>query len=193
MTLTLRHIDAFQGLVLDSDTFDDELVVVGSRVGCIGTDAEMLEVVVRMVDAGHRVKVFEDQPRRVVPSVGVGLPRSAEALAASAYVLRRAARAAQPLPGGGLLRQRARRTAAAIDTRAASALRARQVPDRWVRRQLTPTPLDRRPSLRSDRYLAAVGSDGCELVGWPIACISRDGVRTCDGIEHRLDVIVVAR
>ena len=61
---------AFLGVLLSSREFDLEHVHVGARVGFVGTDSATVDLVGRAVDAGHRVKVFEDHPRAVVPTIG---------------------------------------------------------------------------------------------------------------------------
>jgi hypothetical protein len=47
--------------------------------------------------------------------------------------------------------------------------------------------------VHSDEYYRAIDSGSCLFVSWPIARITALGVRTCDGLEHRVDAIVVAR
>jgi cation diffusion facilitator CzcD-associated flavoprotein CzcO len=67
------------------------------------------------------------------------------------------------------------------------------VRDPWLRQRLTP---NHRPGckrlLTSSDYYRALQDPGCELITWPIATLSRDGIRTSDGIEHAVDCIVFA-
>lgn|GEM_PF-2653042 len=65
-----------------------------------------------------------------------------------------------------------------------------QVRDSWMRRQLTP---DSATVVRShSRYYRALQQPNCKLVTWPIATLAPLGIRTVDGIEHRVDCIVFA-
>lgn len=163
----------------------------GEVVGCLGTDEAMLDVVSDLVAAGHRTKVFDDRPRQLLPRLTPGVARRAEALSLAA-VAAGASRSFVSHVGAGWIAGPLTSLRAELEDRSAAALRRRQVPDRWTRRQLTPLPFDRRPPVRHDRYLAAFASSCCELVSWPVASVCSTGLRTCDGIEHRLDVLVVA-
>lgn len=69
------------------------------------------------------------------------------------------------------------------------------IPERWMRRQLTPsrTGADGSvPVLASDRYYPALLQAHCKLLTWPVDRLSRHGVRSVEGIEHHCDLIVVA-
>ncbi|NKY89166.1 hypothetical protein [Nocardia veterana] len=65
-----------------------------------------------------------------------------------------------------------------------------QVRDPWVRRQLTPE--DESGIRRHNHYYRALQRPNCHLVTWPIATLAPLGIRTADGIEHRVDCIVFA-
>ncbi|MFE3256224.1 hypothetical protein ACFXPS_10970 [Nocardia sp. NPDC059091] len=88
--------------------------------------------------------------------------------------------------GLGVLRwcaQQALRRAAAANLRA-------QVGDSWERRQLTP---DRPAAVRvHSRYYRALRQRNCRLISWPIARLAPLGIRTVDGVEHRVDCIIYA-
>jgi hypothetical protein len=60
-----------------------------------------------------------------------------------------------------------------------------------MRRQLTPDDQSPAPFARSDSYYPALRRANCELVTWPIATLSEVGVRTVDGIEHHVEVILL--
>ncbi|MFI1915322.1 hypothetical protein [Nocardia sp. NPDC020380] len=65
-----------------------------------------------------------------------------------------------------------------------------QVGDSWRRRQLTP---DTAAGLRlHSHYYRALRQPNCRLVTWPIARLAPLGIRTVDGIEHRVDCIIYA-
>lgn len=46
--------------------------------------------------------------------------------------------------------------------------------------------------LLSSDYYPALQRPNCKLIDWPIATLSPAGIRTSDGVEHRLDAIVFA-
>lgn len=83
-----------------------------------------------------------------------------------------------PVPPGPL-----RRAAARLHLRLA-------VDDPWLRRQLTPTGGDQPVAVRPG-FLAALGQPNCKLYTWPVYAICEHGVRSAEGVEHRVDVIIV--
>lgn len=188
---TSMDVSPFAAGAISASDLRGDAIGEGDVVGCLGTDAAMLEVVSDLVAAGHRIKVFDDHPRQLLPHLRPGVVRRAETLTLVAAAVGAAGTIAATARLGVVAAPLAcLRTE--LDDRSAAALRRRHVPDRWTRRQLTPLPHDRRPPVRHDRYLAAIASTRCELVTWPVAAVTATGLRTCDGIEHRIDVLVVA-
>lgn len=62
--------------------------------------------------------------------------------------------------------------------------------DREMRRQLT--PLGTRSVAVSNRWYRAMRRPNCELITWPVTAVSASGIRTADGLEHLVDMLVVA-
>ena len=46
--------------------------------------------------------------------------------------------------------------------------------------------------LMTSNYLPALQRDNCKLITWPIVKLTPGGLRTADGIEHKLDAIIFA-
>lgn len=66
------------------------------------------------------------------------------------------------------------------------------VHDAWTRRQLTPhSRFDSRRVTVNPSYYAALQNPRTRLVHWPAYAIVENGVRTADGVEHRVDVVIV--
>lgn len=66
------------------------------------------------------------------------------------------------------------------------------VHDAWTRRQLTPhRRFDSRRVTVSPSYYAALQDPRTRLVHWPAYAIVDQGVRTADGVEHHVDVVIV--
>ncbi|NEW39866.1 NAD(P)/FAD-dependent oxidoreductase [Nocardia cyriacigeorgica] len=65
-----------------------------------------------------------------------------------------------------------------------------QVRDSWLRHRLTPD--DTAGVAVHNSYYRTLRQPHCTLVTWPIARLVPQGVRTVDGIEHRVDTIVYA-
>lgn len=181
----------FGGPVTTAASLDVAGVDPDARVACVGSDQAMLDAVAALVAAGRRVKVFEDRPRLVLPE-GRRVPGRAELLAAAAGPLRVAAACGNRIPTLPPIRRRLAGAPVRAQRLAGSHQRRRLLPDPWMRRQLTPSRHDHRAPLRSDGYYRALASGRAQLVSWPIARLTTDGIRTCDGLEHRIDHLVVA-
>ena len=67
------------------------------------------------------------------------------------------------------------------------------VKDPWTRRLLTPGRFGSRDVTLSRRYYRAIQRPNCSLVSWPVYALTDDGVRTAEGIEHRVDSLVITR
>lgn len=64
------------------------------------------------------------------------------------------------------------------------------VRDAWTRRLLTPGRFGSRDVVVSPSYYRALQQSHCKLVTWPVYAVVADGVRTAEGIEHRVDVLI---
>jgi cation diffusion facilitator CzcD-associated flavoprotein CzcO len=65
------------------------------------------------------------------------------------------------------------------------------ITDPWTRRLLTPRQFGRSDVALSRRYYRALRHPRCTLVAWPVYAITDQGIRTAEGIEHRVDTVVV--
>ena len=65
----------------------------------------------------------------------------------------------------------------------------RTIVDPWVRRQLKPIG-NRRVAVRPG-YYEALRQPHCKLYTWPTYAIVERGIRSAEGIEHRVDVIIL--
>lgn len=205
-----RARDAYHGPTIHCAHWKDQYALGGLHVAVVGGGAALATVVPPVAARARRVTVFQHDPVWILPTPPVPglrlllgrmpagllgtLPGdSARPLPGDPFAPA-AARASRAVPGPGALgrfgldalrwggRQALRRVAAAN-------LRA-QVGDSWVRRQLTP---DQRAAVRvHGRYYRALRRPDCTLVSWPIARLAPHGIRTVDGVEHRVDCIIYA-
>jgi cation diffusion facilitator CzcD-associated flavoprotein CzcO len=67
------------------------------------------------------------------------------------------------------------------------------VKDPWTRRLLRPGRFGARDVTLSRRYYRALQRPNCTLVAWPVYAVTDHGVRTAEGIEHRVDCLVITR
>jgi cation diffusion facilitator CzcD-associated flavoprotein CzcO len=64
------------------------------------------------------------------------------------------------------------------------------VGDPWLRRQLTPFGDQRQVGVRGGSY-AVFEQPGCKVYTWPVYAVVESGIRSAEGIEHRVDAIIV--
>lgn len=188
----LDGIVDFAGRVVGAADVVVSDVEIGQRVACIGVDQATIDAAVSLVEAGHQVKVFEDDPRLVLPRVGLVPFGRASLCARLAGSTRLGLRAVAFVPAPGAVRRHLGRLPSVMEHRAGSLHRRRHLDDRWDRRQVTPSRFDRRTPLRDDSYYRMIDAGSCQLISWPVASVTTSGIRTCDGLEHRADWIVVA-
>lgn len=181
----------FAGDVVTSAGALDGAFGTDEIIACMGTDQSMVDVIVQLVADGRQVKVFEDRPRLVLPHGGSTRLRRATVLVIVAGAIRSRLQSSRRRPMPAALRRRIRRLPSSLERRAGNRHR-RTLNDPWLRRQLAPRKLDHRVPVHSDDYYRALEAPNCRVITWPVARITDSGVRTCDGLEHRVDRIVVA-
>lgn len=184
-------IDTYTGHKIHSARWDHRYVMTGKRVAVIGTGASAVQIVPELVKTAERVKVFQRTPGWVLPRVNLRQPVS---LFAAVPAAQDAARTALFWGHEAMALGLVWNSALTSLVEQAGRLHLRsQVRDPWLRRQLTPNhrPGCKRMLVSSDWY-PALQADNCDLITWPIARLSPDGIRTADGLEHQVDAIVFA-
>lgn len=175
MTATLATapsaaFDTFAGTVARGATTLQPADVRGKRIAVVGDPRRVVRVVPGLAGHASTLKLFQTDGVWVLPIDG-RLGRAIDAIAG-------------PVPP--TLR---RRLVAAV----ATANLRRSVPDGWTRRHLRPQVRPNRSTVvRSSRYYRCLRRRDVTLVGWPIASVVPAGIRTADGIEHHVDIILVA-
>lgn len=161
------RFDDFAGQVLYGDEWRGQ-DFRGRRVAVLATGRDAARVLPGVARTASSVKVFLEDADWVLPV----LPKPAGLLL----------RAGTRLPVVG---SRARRTLARAHLRLS-------VKDAWMRRQLTPDDrFGHHAATRSRGFYRALQDERCKLIRWPVYAVTEHGVRSVEGIEHRVDVIVV--
>lgn len=168
-TAPRAQFGTFAGTVVDAGTFDPD-AVRGKRVAVVGDPRRAVRVVPRLAGLASSLKVFQTEGVWVLPIDG------------------RLGRAIDTIAG---------RVPPALRWRVVAAVAAgnltRSVRDGWTRRHLRPQVSPSATTVvRSSRYYRSLRRGNVALVSWPIASVVPAGIRTADGIEHHLDVILVA-
>ncbi|MFD0365662.1 hypothetical protein ACFQZZ_29860 [Nocardia sp. GCM10030253] len=162
--IELRNAESYTGEQIHCARWDRCRDLSGQRVAVIGEGAAVARVLPGVITRAEHVTVFLDDPIWVLPRPPMPYPRWVDGLA-------------RRVPDYGV------RLAARMNLRF-------QVRDPWVRRQLTPES-SAEVHLHNHFY-GSLQRDNCKLITWPIARLAPLGVRTVDGIEHRVDCIVFA-
>lgn len=161
----------FQGALLYASTMGD-LAVHGQRVALVGTGARAMLLLPQLVEQAQRVTVFQRSARWILPHWPLGKINPLSA-------------APEAFLGRSLLPLWAQRRARAHLRRA--------VPERWMRRQLTPREtIGARPVLISPNWYTLLQHPKVKLITWPIIRACPQGIRSVEGIEHHFDTIILA-
>lgn len=190
----IAGIESFQGHKVHSARWDHGYDFSGKRVAVIGTGASGVQIVPELVKQAAKLKVFQRTPGWVLPKPDFATPDWNKAVfrkvPASQQLVRKALYLAHESVALGIVWSSP--LTRVVEAAAKAHLNA-QVKDPWMRRQLTPDfRIGCKRVLMSSDYYPALQRDNCELITWPIARISEQGIRTAEGIEHRFDCIVFA-
>ncbi|MGK2937820.1 MAG: flavin-containing monooxygenase [Solirubrobacteraceae bacterium] len=193
----IAGLESFEGTTLHTARWDHDLDLFGKRVAVVGTGASAVQLIPSIAPDVAQLTVFQRTPIWCMPKLDAPMPRAvqlalkwvpgakwATRLASQAYVeltFPISAHFATVLP----LAKRGEQLGLAF-------LRD-QVKDPETRDKLTPRyGLGcKRPSF-SNEYLATFNRANVHLETTPIAEITPTGVRTTDGVQHEIDVLVLA-
>ncbi|MCA9679593.1 MAG: NAD(P)/FAD-dependent oxidoreductase [Kofleriaceae bacterium] len=184
--------DDFRGPWFHSARWDHDVDLRGKTVAVIGTGASAIQVVPNIVDDVGRLLVFQRTPPWIVPHTDRPIGAREQALFARLPVTQKLARWSTywQLEWRALAFTRATWMLKAAERLVARHLAA-QVADPALRARLRPTySLGCKRVLISDLYYPALQRPNCELVSDGIAAITPTGIRTVDGQERAVDVIV---
>ncbi|MES1929681.1 monooxygenase [Salinisphaera dokdonensis CL-ES53] len=187
-------IDRFGGKIVHSARWDNDYDFDGKRVAVVGTGASANQIVPKLAKQVDFLKVFQRTPAWILPRLDYEAPdwnkTLFEKLPASQTAFRNALFYAHEAMASGVIWNTP--VTRLLEGLAKAYLR-QQVPDAWVRRQLTPQyRIGCKRLLISNDYYPALMRDNVKLYTWPIDKICEKGIRTAEGIEHQVDCIVFA-
>jgi cation diffusion facilitator CzcD-associated flavoprotein CzcO len=194
----IEGLDDFEGKTIHSARWDHDYDLTGKRVAIIGTGASAVQIVPSIASKVERLDVYQRTPIWVAPKPDPKIPgvvkrlfdRVPLAMRATRWVTSRGTEAVvMTLP---LNYSRMPWLGRAIEARLRFFIR-RQVRDPETREALTPRyGLGcKRPSV-SNHYLKTFNRDNVKLVTDSIDRVTPRGVRTVDGTEREVDVLIMA-
>jgi cation diffusion facilitator CzcD-associated flavoprotein CzcO len=191
-------VDTFTGTVLRSAAWDHSVDLEGKRVAIVGTGASAIQIIPKIAQVAGRLDVYQRTPIWVGPKIDFPTSRLARRLFRRAPAVQEAVRRA--VTNGveaGLVGLVVHHDEYGWITRSAGWLARnvwyRQVRDPDVRRRLTPhyEVGCKRPSV-SNSYLRTFNRKNVELISERIERVTPSGIRTADGREREIDVLVLA-
>ncbi len=191
-------IDEFGGTLMHTALWDHDVALAGKRVAIIGTGATSLQLVPAIANEVDCLTVFQRTPIWVLPKFDMEM-RSVGRRVMARPQLRSAIRAVGTVGTEILMSgmwfgppwlMNALRQMSEVPTRR---WMGSQVDDPVVREKLIPRyGLGcKRPSMSND-YLRTFNRDDVRLVTESIERVTERGVRTIDGIDHEIDVLICA-
>lgn len=184
-------IDAFEGPAFHSARWDASVPLEGKRIGVIGSAASAVQIVPELVDVAARVDLYQRTANWVLPKEDE--PYTADQLAAfrkDPALLDQQRDEYFAVVDAGMTFQNEEMLALTADAGAAA---LEVVEDPVLREKLRPThPYGCKRPLVSNRFYPAFNRENLALVTDPISEITKTGVRTADGTEREVDLIVFA-
>lgn len=190
-----KGMEDFNGPVFHTAEWREDIDLTGKRVAMIGSAASAVQVIPEIIDKVAHLDIYQRTPNWVMPRQSYAYPGWMKGLFAKLPFLARLYRGFYFSflewrfnafkSGDNYVKRFVRRTFNRHMTR--------QIEDPDLRAKLTPDyPVGCKRILISDDYLPAVQRDNASLITEPIDSITANGVRTKDGEERPVDVIILA-
>lgn len=185
-------LDAFEGPAFHSAQWDHTVDLVGRTVAVIGTGASAIQIIPRIQPEVGRLLVLQRSAPYVLPRMDSEYGSRHHRIFRRFPLVQRGERLFWWLFGEFWTRAvLGNRVVDAMFRIAARGLRTAQVKDPALRARLTPDyPMGCKRVLFSSDYYPAVGAPNVRLETVGIDRILPDGIRTADGVEHQVDVLV---
>ncbi|MCE5289562.1 MAG: NAD(P)/FAD-dependent oxidoreductase [Nocardiaceae bacterium] len=190
-------IETFAGKVIHSAKWDDTYELRGRKAALIGTGATAVQLVPEVAKLVSELTVYQRTPIWVVPKVDGPIPKPVQFAFAHVPFAQKAARLANSaylealMVVGVLHYKQARATNKGAELLARAHLR-NQVPDRELRRKLTPEYSFgcKRPTF-SNEYYPTFNKRHVTLETTSIDHIEPDGIVTVDGRKTQIDTLIL--
>jgi cation diffusion facilitator CzcD-associated flavoprotein CzcO len=191
----IRGLRDFGGELFHTARWNHDYDLTGKRVGVIGTGASAVQVVPAIAPRVNHLSVFQRTPAWVVPRRDFAIPGDWKQRFRRHPLAQKAFRTVLYLMSevfGPMIILDSPRLSGIAERMSLRHLE-RSVKDPELRRKLTPDyQFGCKRMLVSDDYWPALERDNVELVTEGIDHVHAGGVRTRDGRDHPLDVLIAA-
>lgn len=195
------NIPEFEGLqsykrpMFHTAQWRHDVDLTDKRVAIIGSAASALQVIPEIVDKVAHLDVYQRTPNWIIPREDYAYPKWVRSLFEKAPWLERVYRGfyfSMMEMRFGAFKKDDNLTKRYVSRMFKRYLK-KQVSDPALRAKLTPDyPVGCKRILISDDYFEAIQKEKVELVTDPIGAITEEGVRTKDGKERAVDVLIMA-
>lgn len=185
-------IDTFTGHAFHSAEWNHEVDLTGKRIACIGTGASAIQYIPQIQPKAEHLTLFQRSAAWLLPKPDIQYSERHHTMFTtfppSRWLERLGVWLFFEMMALALTDLPWIRTPT---TKVADKFREKQVPDPVLREKLTP---DYEPgckrALFSNDYFPALGQPNVSVETTGIDAITPNGVRTADGVEHDVDVII---
>lgn len=191
----IEGLDSFKGDCFHTAKWDHSVDLKGKRVGIIGTGSTASQIIPEVAQVASNFKVFQRTPQWFFPLPNKNISEKVKAK------FRRNPNAARRLRKAYLVGFSHFITKAVtghkiqnyLFSKISKAYLKYSVKDPELRRKLTPDyKVGCKRIIVSTKFYDAIQKPNVDLVTEGIDCITEKGVRTKDGREHELDVLVLS-
>jgi cation diffusion facilitator CzcD-associated flavoprotein CzcO len=184
-------LDGFQGKTFHTAAWDHAHNLTGKRVAVVGTGASTIQVVPNIAPLVDRLVLFQRTPPWVMPHRDRPISRGERRLYRAFPFAQRAVRTAVYWAREVFVLPFLHPRLARGPERVARRHLRSQVPDRELRRKLTPRfRFGCKRVLLSNDYYPALSRDNVEVETTGIAEIRPHSIVTSEGVEHEVDTII---
>ncbi|PXX66704.1 cation diffusion facilitator CzcD-associated flavoprotein CzcO [Nocardia tenerifensis] len=185
-------IDSFAGPAFHSAEWDHSVELAGKRVACIGTGASAIQYIPRIQPEAAHLTLFQRSAAWVLPKFDTEYSATHKAV----FKYLPPTRLAERFAIWSLFEVLALALSDIPSMKTpvialADRHRRKQVPDAELREKLTPDyAAGCKRGLFSNEYFPALAQPNVTVETTAIEAVTPTGIRTADGVEHEVDVIV---
>lgn len=190
----IEGIDEFRGATFHSAQWDHDVDITGKRVAVIGTGASAIQIVPEIVKGVAELHLYQRTPPWVMPRPNNAFPEWTRRVFSNVPGTRAAMRAGIYWlhEGVGFAMTQQPRLLKIGELLGKWNIR-RSIKDRGLRRKLTPSyRAGCKRILNSDTYYRGIADPKTQVITERIERMTPDGIRTADGKDHPVDVVVFA-